>query len=476
MRLSCVALLVASLGLGGCAQFGGLFGTVGPDYTASAPPAAPAWIANQLPHDGSPRRLAAWWAQFDDPTLTALIDAAQSASPTLAQAAASVERARADSVAAGVAGQPGVEAIASANRAAITFGGPVLIRSQYQAGVQASWEIDLFGGLARQREAAQAHLAASDAAWHDARVAVAAETANAYVEFRFCEMQVALAVADGASRAETARLAAAASQAGFQAPATAALAHASAADAAAALTQQRAACRRAIKGLTALTALEEATVDRLLGEAARTARLPEPAAFQVAAVPARVLAQRPDIAAAERTLAATSAEIGIAEAQRYPRLTLAGSITPTRAQFGTAPAFSATTWSIGPSLTLPLVTGGRLTANIAAARARYIAAESDYRARARNAVREVEEALVRLEAAAARATDLAAAEKGYVTYLDATILRQRNGLANLTEVEDARRTALAARGASGLLQRERVAAWVALYRAVGGGWNTDKQP
>ncbi|CAN0428620.1 unnamed protein product, partial [Phaeothamnion confervicola] len=277
------------------------------------------------------------------------IAAAQSASASLTQAAARIERARADAIAANAMSNPSLDATAGANRSAFSFGGPAVLRSQASVGLQSSWEIDLFGGAARQRESARAQFDANVAAWHDARVALAAEVANAYANYRLCEFQVELARADGASRGETARLTAITAGAGLQSPANAALARASAADGAANLLQKQAQCEIDIKGLVSLTALDEPALRARLARAPGTPpKLPKPARFAVDAVPARLLAQRPDIAAAERELAAASADIGAAEADRYPRLSLAGNITPTRSRLDGSPTISVTPWSIGP--------------------------------------------------------------------------------------------------------------------------------
>ena len=163
-------------------------------------------------------------------------------------------------------------------------------------------------------------------------------------------------------------------------------------------------------------------------------------------------------------------------AERYPRLTLAGNVTPTRSRLDGSPAISVTTWSIGPALTLPLVDGSRRAANADAARAQYAAAESSFRARVRNAVREVEEAMVRLAGVAARTDNTRAAAAGYRESLEGARTRQRAGLGSLIELEDARRTSFAADGAVAALEYEGVGAWIALYRAVGGGWDGNLDP
>jgi NodT family efflux transporter outer membrane factor (OMF) lipoprotein len=273
---------------------------------------------------------------------------------------------------------------------------------------------------------------------------------------------------DAHSRSETARLTQLSANAGFTAPATSALARASAAEASARATQQRAQCEIEVKGLVALTALPEPQLRERL-----RARWSEPAEFsllKVASVPAELLAQRPDVYQAEREVAAASAEVGNARAQRLPRVTLSGSINAGRAWAGGTSA-NVDTWSIGPlALTLPVFDAGRRAAEVDAAQARYQEAVALYQAKARQAVREVEEALVNLDSARARAEDAVTAVEGYRASFAASEARYRSGLGSLIEVEDQRRTLLSAETALVSLQRERVAAWIALYRAVGGGW------
>jgi multidrug efflux system outer membrane protein len=133
---------------------------------------------------------------------------------------------------------------------------------------------------------------------------------------------------------------------------------------------------------------------------------------------------------------------------------------------------SLDTWSIGPlALSLPLFDAGRRAANVDAAVARYEEAAALYRARVRQAVREVEEALVNLQTTAARSDDARLAADGYRAAFTGTEARYKSGLGNLLELEDARRTLLAAEVGLLSLQRERANAWVALYRATGGGWS-----
>jgi len=452
-----------------------------PPRTAEAAPPAQ-WHA-PLPHNGTLVNLSQWWQGLNDPLLVQLIDAAQAASPTLASARSRVEQARATRAAAGAALLPTLDASASASRGLSQSTVPPMAATTVQGGLQAGWEIDIFGRNRSAADAAQYRLEGTQALWHDARVSVAAEVANQYFSLRTCERQLVVAQGDARSRGETARLADLSARAGFQAPAEAALARASAAESSARVTQQRALCDLDVKALVALTALPEPQLRQQLAAAPASPMLASPApgapagaprpAFAIASIPAQALAQRPDVFNAEREVAAASGDVGTAQADRFPRLTLGGSVGTARIRAGGVSS-SMDTWSIGPlALAVPIFDGGRRAAGVDAAQARYDEAVALYRARVRQAVREVEEALVNLQGTAARSDDAVIAVEGYRQSFAATEARYRSGLASLVELEDARRVQLAAETALVSLQRERVAAWIALYRAAGGGWTPD---
>jgi outer membrane protein, multidrug efflux system len=434
---------------------------------AAAAEATPAQWQAPLPHSGQLSALKDWWQQFNDPLLVQLIDAAQAVSPSLASATSRIEQSRATRVAAGAALWPTLDANASAQRGKQDFASG--LGTSASIGLQTSWELDLFGARRAARDAAQARFDGAQAAWHDARVSVAAEVATTYTSLRACEAQVEQTRADTLSRNETARLTGLSARAGFEAPAGAALARASAAQGNSVLTQRRAQCEVLVKGLVALTGLAEAGLRSQL--AAGAAKLPQPAQIVMASVPAQVLAQRPDLLSTELELVAASADVSQAQAQRYPRIGLAGSISAARFE-SSAFSQSGSLWSIGPvTVSLPLFDAGARRANLLAAQARYDEAVALYRAKLRTAVREVEEALVALQSTAERNTDSQVATEGFAASFTATEARFKGGLASLFELEDARRSALQAQIALIDLQRERSTAWISLYRALGGGWS-----
>lgn len=381
-----------------------------------------------------------WWARFGDPVLEGLIAAAQAASPDLSSAGARVAQARSQRVMARADLWPSVQARAGLGRGRAEPG--QALATTASGSLQTAWEIDLFGARRAASQAAQARLDGAGATQDAVRIAVAAEAALSYVQFRACQAQADLALMDSRSREETARLTALAATSGLRARADAALAQAGAAQGRALTVQQQAQCDRLLKALVALTAMDE------------------PALLQ----------QRPDLSAAAAEVDATGAELAQRQAQRWPQMAVQGQIGLARAS-GVDFTRDGSVWSLGPlSVTIPVFDGGRRDAAQRAAAAAYDDASTRYRAALRQAVREVEEALVRVEAARSREADTRQAAQSLAEVLRGTQERWTAGLASQFELEDARRSALAARAALVDLEREQVESAIALYRALGGGW------
>ena len=457
--LHTMAAMLLAAGLAGCAS------TTAPGPGPASVTTPTAWMA-PLPHGGAATDLVRWWASFSDPVLPALVDAAQDASPTLAAAAARIERARAARVAAGAAALPRIDAAGGLSSGRSLPRQPTVTSASL--GLQAAWEIDVFGGLAAGRSAAQARLEGAKAGWHGARVSLAAEVASSYVDLRGCEAQLAQARLDAASREETSRLTELSASAGFTAPADAALARAGAAQSRGLVLARQAQCETLLKSLVEVTALAEPALRERL--AAGTAVLPAPAPIAVATLPAELLAQRPDLAEAARNVVAAAGDRRSAAARELPQVRLSGSLGGASLRSAGVSA-NGSTWSLGPLLvSLPVFDGGASAADSAAARAEYDAAVVVYQAQVRRALREVETAFVALDSTARRQQDAQAAARDFEASLVATQARQRSGLASLFDLEAARRNAVQAQSALVELQSERATAWISLYRALGGGW------
>jgi outer membrane protein, multidrug efflux system len=430
--------------------------------------------ADALPHGGDAAALADWWQRFDDPLLPELVRDAQVNNPTLAQALARLAEARAGVRSSSAQRWPSVNASAQAQRGS-SASSNFSASTQGSVGIDAQWEVDLFGATRAQIAAAQARSEQAALGWHSARVSLAADVAGTYVSYRACEAQQQVQDQDASSQTQTAELTREKVRVGFEAPANGALADGAAAESGNRAIAQRAECEVLVKSLVVLTGQAEPALRTRL-QSKNTAKLPQPGAFAVGVLPAQLLQQRPDIAAAERALVAAAADVGVAEAAHYPRLTFSGNLGRSLLRVGGNNS-DGTSWGFGPSLVLPVFDGGARRANEDAARARYDEARASLDGQLRKAVSEVEEALLRLDAATRREGQAQRAAQGFLDYFAAQEQRWRIGAGSLIDREEARRTALNAQNALINVQRERVAAWITLYRSLGGGWNpTDATP
>lgn len=454
-----------------------------PQQTIDKTIVAPAWQAT-LPHGGEVRNLQNFWAQFDDALLLKLIEVAQAESASIASARARIAQARATRVTANASLLPSLDASFSGSRSlqqgaiggqqgqlANAGAASTSAFNSYQVAAQAAWELDLFGANSALVKAAKRSEEASQSAWHQARVSVAAEVATSYFNQRYCQAQLALNAADAQSRAETARITKISAEAGFAAKSELSLAEASAADAAQQVKAQQAQCDLGIKELVAFTNWDEPTlIEQLTNTPFKNS---DKAMFSIAEIPAQVIAQRPDIDNAEAELITAAANIKSAKAERLPKVSLNGSIGWMRLS-GSGFKMEGETWSIGPvSITLPIFDAGKRKANADSVVAKYEEAAANYRSQVRVAIKEVESALVTLHSSAARQDDIAQAIAGYEAAYQATETKVSAGFANLLELEESRRYALQAKTNQINLLKERNAAWISLYRAAGGGWQRD---
>lgn len=433
------------------------------------------WYAPPLAHSGSTQALSAWWSRFDDPVLTDWIERAQAQSPTVATARAQVFAARATRFGVEAQNGPQVSAVANASRGITDPTIP--LGTSLSAGLQASWAVGLWGESSARLGSAQAQQDAAGAGWHEARVLVASELAQLYFSQRLCREQLAVALRDRDSRAVTAENNSTSERAGLTAPAVAALARASGAESAARYRQQEETCERQVKSLTALTGVPEPEVrQRLAGAPALLSSERLENLLTVNAVPAEVIRQRPDVYRAQRELVAASEDVGVAKAALLPGLSLSGSLLRNRLSGGGTTA-TFNTWAIGPiSLSLPLLGRDALRSSTDSAQARYESAAIAYASTLRQAVAEVEQALVTLSSLREREASTITAVAGYEQSLKGTEARYRVGLANLNELEEARRLKLNADSSAVNLQQERINAWIQLYVALGGGFDPVNNP
>ncbi len=435
----------------------------------ATPPAS--WSA-PLPEADRTVELEHWWASGSEPELASLIEDAQRVSPSVAAAQARIAQARAQQTQARAALLPQVSAVASGSRTSSPLYTPPL--TQAQAGLQMNWELSLASLRGADRIEARAGLESAEAKWHDARILVAAEVAGLYHEARSCRTQLRLIRDDAASRAETERLTRLSLEAGMSAAPALATARSQLAETRSRLLQQEAACEADIKGLVALSGRDESALRATLEPA--LAREGQPQPFAISALPARTLAQRPDVRVAEREVLQAQARVMQAESARLPRLSLEGFIG--RGHYVSGGVSSeGRTWTFGPlALSLPLFDGGRLAAQQAAAEAELDASLAAWRASVRQAVREVEEALLQLQASEQRWQESRKASEQAHVLLESNGRLLQQGMLSQLDFEEIQRQARAAELNAAALDLERQRAWITLYRAMGGGFQPLASP
>lgn len=464
MRINILPILV--LLLAGC--------TVGTDYRKSSlsDSTAPAGWHAKVPHQGKVSSIAQWWRRFDDSGLTRLIEQAERNSPTLERSLALVNKARAavkssrgdlfpSLYAAGSAARSNGQTTASGQAG----GGAV---NTITAVADASWEMDLFGGTRRNIQAGQARLEGAEADWNDARVTLAAEVAHAYATARTYQARIFLYQAELASRQATEDLTRLKIEAGSSPASDALQIKASTASAAGILENERGRYEQALNQLVMLTALPYEAVQSTLG-ATKAGTIPSMKTPSSLGIPAAVLAQRPDIRSAERSVAAASADIGVAIADALPSLTLGGSIGINSSR-SSVTHVSARTWSFGPDLSIPLFTGGKTSAAIEAACAEYQRSVASFHSEVLIAVQETEDALVLIDATDRRIGHAREAAKQYQEFFRAQEESYKAGRGSLLDLEDARRLSLASQVSLQDVQLSQAQAWISLYKAAGGGW------
>ena len=395
-----------------------------------------------------------WWSRIGDTQLTELLLMAQTGSPDLRTAAAQVMAARARAGQDAAAQWPSLTGQASVK----TTDSETTPRTRTDAAtLDASWELDLFGRASKTVKAERLRAKAEDFAFAGAYVSLSAEVADTYVQYRACRMIEGVHRDAVTSQAETIDATTRLVSAGLRADSDLALARASQVNARISLDTQVADCRVLAQTLAVLTGSAQDRVDAIL---AKGYGMPRAKGFRVADVPADMLRQRPDIAAAELTFAASLLDLGVAKADLYPSLSLGGSVS----------LADPTGWSFGPALSLPILDGGQRRAAVRIANASAITAAEGYRSTVLAAVAEAEGALTRLNAALRNLGSAGTLVTEYDAYFAAIDADWRAGRVSLLEREDARRQVQTARITQISQQLALSRQWIALYKAMGGGW------
>ncbi|MFN7012275.1 MAG: efflux transporter outer membrane subunit [Allorhizobium sp.] len=447
----------------------------GPDHTAPQTP-LPEKFAEGGKKSNGEVAMAAWWTAFNDKRLNGLVEQGLDQNLDVLQALERITAAEAGVVVAGAGGLPslGVSAEESVSKSKGT--GDYKERttdttSTTNGGVSVSWLLDLFGQYRRAKESASASLDAAYASADVAKLSFLSDLVTSYINARYYQERIAIARKNLASRRETLELTKLQLEAGaasrLDVVQSEGLVNSTLAD----LPGLETSFRQSAHRIATLLGLPASALIADLQKGA-----PQPIARRSinAGVPADLIRNRPDIRRAERELASAVAEIGVAEAQLYPAITLGGSISPSWISTKSL-AGSLTSWSFGPSLTLPILDGGRLKANVdiaeSSARGAYLA----WKATVLKAVEEVENALAAVNRDSQTVSALTATVRSYEEALALSTASYKDGASSLLDVLDAQRSVSTAQASLAQAVQQMAADYVALNVAIGGGYAFDSK-
>lgn len=460
--------------------------TVGPDYAAPtfSTPASFAGLEEKPANGeagparaaGAPADVTAWWAKLNDPTLNALVQRGVERNLDVLTAASRVREARAALGIAEAGDFPTLDARAGYERSRSsgrTNGaefnpGSREDQSLWQYGFDTSWEIDFFGRVRREKEAALADLASSEEARRGVLVTLVSDIAQNYVQFRGFQARIDVANRNIAAQRETLDLTVTRAQAGLSNELDVARAKAQLENRRAILPSLESQLRAAAYRLSVLLVEEPAKV---LAELSPPSAIPTGPSEIPVGLPSDLLSRRPDVRQAERALAAATARIGIAEADLYPRFSITGSFGFAASDFSQAFDMKARAWSIGPSVRWNIFDGGRIRNNVKVQNERAEQATLAYRKAVLNSIEEVENALSAFTQEQSRLIALKSAAEASRKAADLALERNKGGLVGFLDVLEAQRTLYDALDA--VTQSEQAVATnlVRLYKSLGGGWD-----
>lgn len=431
----------------------------------SAPPAFSQGEAG----DASHLEAQAWWEAFGDPTLTSLVRRAAGGSLTLQQAEARILQARATLRSAKADQWPSVTAAAQVNRSrtstnAVTAAGATTL---YQAGFDASWEVDLFGSRRRARDAAQARYEASVEDLRAALLTLEGDVASGYITLRGNQTLLEVTRRNAETQRQAVNVTEERQRLGLTSGLDAAQARAQLAATEAEIPSIEASIRQSIHRLGILLGQEPTA---LVAELSQAKPLPAAQGAIATGLPLELLARRPDLRSAERNLSAALADVGVARADLYPRFDLTLGLGLQSAGTSNFASISSRYWSIVPGLSLPVFNRGAIKANLARKEGAYKEALAGFRASYHSALEDVENALANYYAERSRAAGLEESLDQSRQALSLAQERYRRGLTSFLDVLTAQSSVHTAQRSLTQSQAQILTDLVALHKALGGGW------
>jgi outer membrane protein, multidrug efflux system len=476
MKLIASGLAGLMLGLPGClvgpdweapktempGEFGDVRHTQAEDATAASQPSR----ANSSPAD-----LKAWWDKLKDPALSQLVQEAIDANIDLKLAESRLRQSRAERGVVAADFWPSVNADGSYQRTKVS-GGPSGGQDQFQAGFDAAWEIDVFGGVRRNIEASEAEIIAAVEDRRDVLVSVTAEVALNYIALRTYQRQLDIARENLKTQERSVNLTEVKRKAGLISALDVANAQSLVATTKAQIPSFEAQVRQTIHALGVLLGKDPQALSEQLLVAGPIPHVPADVAV---GLPSDLLKRRPDIRRSEAQFHAATARIGVATADLFPKFTLTGSLGLQADRLASMGNLSSSFWSVGPAVTWNIFNAGKITSNIEANKALAEQAYLVYRQTVLVSLREVGDSLVAYANEQDRRTALAQAVAANEKAVDLSSKLYAIGETDFLNVLNAQRSLLSSQDALAQSDRLVAANLVSLYKALGGGWEGQEE-
>ena len=453
--------------------------TVGPDYQAPKPQPPEAWVsptssATTRPSNATTRpvQVIAWWTTFGDPKLVDLINRSIATNLDLKQAEARLRQARAVRGTISPDLWPSVLADGSYTRSRSSLSNQP--SSLYKAGLDASWELDIFGGTRRNLEAADADILASEADRRGVVISLVSEVALNYLDLRGLQQEILIARSNLEAQQRSADLTRRRFNSGLNSLLDVANAEAQVATTQAQIPLLEQSAQQSIYNLSVLLGREPGA---LLQELSTAAPLPVAPPVVPIGLPSELLQRRPDVSKAEAQLHAATARIGVAKSDYFPKFSLTGSLGTSSSQPRSLVNWDNRYYSFGPSVSWTIFDAGRIRANVQVQNALQEQALLTYQSTVLTALKDVESALVAYVKEQQRHQALAEAVVQNQKAVDLSMKLYAMGQIDFLNVLSAQRSLLTSQDA--LVQSEHtvVTNLVALYKALGGGWEVaEPQP
>lgn len=463
--------IILGLSLTGC--------VVGPDYVSPQMELPKQWT--EAATSKQVLDLQNWWKTFHDPVLNQLINQATQSNLDLKLAESRIRASRSEYNATIAAAFPSLSSHSSASRrlnnssgtSGSSVGGGFGVGSQliniFQIGFDAAWEIDLFGGVQRALEVSDANSEFAEESRRDRLVSLFAEVARNYIQLRANQQMQRITLENIQAQEETLKLIRVRQRAGLISEVDSAQSQTQLATIRSQLPLYETSTKQAIHALALLLGQ---TPDKLSSDLKKLAAVPVSPHPGLADLPSELLRRRPDIRMAERKLAATNAEIGIAVNEQYPKINLSAFLGLQNMNIANFTPIGKS-WSTAATLTMPIFNWGRIQANIKVKEALNEQAFITYQSTVLNAFKEVEDALVAQIQERQRGVDLEKSLQAQQLVLSLASERYRKGLSSYLEVLDAQRGVYQAQREFVDNQAKQSLQLVALCKALGGGWSVD---